>query len=72
MVITEEPAIYIPENSDCDSKWWGIAVRIEDCILVTKNGPENLSAGAPRTSEAIEKTMKESSVLNDFVLPTID
>lgn len=72
MVITVEPGIYIPENSDCDSKWWGIAVRIEDCILVTKNGPENLSAGAPRTSEAIEKTMKESSVLNDFVLPTID
>ena len=50
MVVTMEPGIYIPEGSNCDKKWWGIAIRIEDDILVTKNGPINLSAEAPRTT----------------------
>ena len=71
-VITVEPGIYIPEGSDCDNKWWGIAVRIEDDILITENGPVNLSAGAPRTTEAIEAVMKQPSPLDDFVLPTLD
>ncbi len=72
MVITVEPGIYIPEGSPCDEKWWGIAVRIEDDILVTKKGPVNLSAIAPRTSEEIEDAMKLPSVLNDFNLPKLD
>jgi len=72
MVITVEPGIYIPEGSDCDPKWYGIAVRIEDDILITANGPENLSAEAPRTSDDIEKLMKEKSVLNDLDLPNLD
>ncbi len=71
-VITVEPGIYIPEGSDCDKKWWGIAVRIEDDILITENGPVNLSAGAPRTTKAIEAVMKQPSPLDDFVLPTLD
>ena len=72
MVITVEPGIYIPPNSPCDEKWWGIAVRIEDDILITKNGPVNLSEEAPRTSEAIEALMKSKSVLDDFRLPNLD
>ncbi|MDY7395509.1 aminopeptidase P N-terminal domain-containing protein [Aureibaculum sp. 2210JD6-5] len=72
MVLTVEPGIYIPENSPCDKKWWGIAVRIEDDILVTENGPVNLSAAAPRKAEEIEKLMKETSVLNSFELPKLD
>ena len=72
MVITVEPGIYIPEGSKCDKKWWGIAVRIEDDILITKNGPVNLSEEAPRTVKAIEKMMAKKSVLNDFVLPNLD
>lgn len=71
-VITVEPGIYIPEGSDCDKKWWGIAVRIEDDILITKNGPVNLSGMAPRTTEAIEKTMAMPSVLDSFTLPSLD
>jgi len=63
MVITVEPGIYIPEGSPCDKKWWGIAVRIEDDVLITKNGPVVLSAEAPRKSEAIESLMKETSPL---------
>jgi Xaa-Pro aminopeptidase len=72
MVITVEPGIYIPDGSDCDKKWWGIAVRIEDDILITENGPVNLSAEAPRKSNEIEALMKEKSVLDDFVLPRLD
>lgn len=71
-VITVEPGIYIPEGSDCDQKWWGIAVRIEDDILITNNGPVNLSAMAPRTTEAIEAVMQQSSPLDDFDLPKLD
>ncbi|MCH3885101.1 aminopeptidase P N-terminal domain-containing protein [Tenacibaculum aquimarinum] len=72
MVITVEPGIYIPDGSNCDKKWWGIAVRIEDDILITKNGPKNLSEEAPRTVEAIEKMMAKKSVLDDFILPSLD
>ncbi len=71
MVLTVEPGIYIPKGSNCDKKWWGIAVRIEDDILVTQNGPINLSAEAPRKSVEIETLMKEKSVLDNFVLPDI-
>ncbi|WP_149276353.1 aminopeptidase P family protein [Pareuzebyella sediminis] len=71
-VITVEPGIYIPEGSDCDEKWWGIAVRIEDDILITKDGPVNLSALAPRTTEAIEATMAKASPLDEFKLPQLD
>jgi len=71
-VITVEPGIYIPDGSDCDEKWWGIAVRIEDDILITKDGPVNLSAMAPRTTEAIEAMMAKPSPLTKFELPKLD
>ncbi len=71
-VITVEPGIYIPDGSPCDEKWWGIAVRIEDDILITDNGPVNLSAEAPRTADAIEAMMKKKSALDDFKLPKLD
>ncbi len=72
MVITVEPGIYIPEGSPCDKKWWGIAVRIEDDILITKGQPKNLSKEAPRTVKAIEDMMARKSVLDEFILPSLD
>jgi len=72
MVLTMEPGIYIPDGSDCDKKWWGIGVRIEDDILVTKNGPINLSADAPRKSDEIEKLMKQKSIFETYTLPDLD
>jgi Xaa-Pro aminopeptidase len=71
-VITIEPGIYIPENSPCDPKWWGIAIRIEDDILITNEGPVNLSNDAPKTISEIEKMMQKSSVLEEFILPELD
>jgi len=50
MIITIEPGIYIPENSPCDPKWWGISVRIEDDYLLTHDGYEHLSKSAPRSA----------------------
>lgn len=71
MVITIEPGIYIPEGSDCDKKWWSIAVRIEDDALITQNGYELLSSFAPRSIEAIEKMIAQKSALDDFKLPPL-
>lgn len=71
MAITIEPGIYIPEGAKCDEKWWGIAVRIEDCILITEDGAELLSDMAPRRSDEIEKLMQQPSVLDAFVLPDL-
>jgi Xaa-Pro aminopeptidase len=50
MVFTIEPGIYIPEEK--------LGVRIEDDILVTASGAENLSAGAPRTVAEVERAMR--------------
>jgi Xaa-Pro aminopeptidase len=71
MAITVEPGIYIPQNSACDKKWWGIAVRIEDDILITKNGYELLSKLAPRKSEDVEKLAAQKSAFNSIVLPRL-
>lgn len=72
MVITIEPGIYIPENANCDKRWWSIAVRIEDDYLITKDGYEHLSISAPRKVEDIEALMKQPSALDDFVLPPLE
>lgn len=71
-MITIEPGIYIPDNSNCDKKWWGIAVRIEDDYLITKDGYELLSGSAPRTVKDIEAMMKLPSALDDFILPDLE
>lgn len=65
-VITVEPGIYIPEGSPCDKKWWGIAIRIEDDILITEDGWENLSVSAPRHADEIEEMMKQPSVFSQL------
>ena len=71
MVITIEPGIYIPEGSDCDKKWWSIAVRIEDDARITETGYELLSHFAPRKIEDIEKMIAQKSALDDFKLPPL-
>lgn len=51
VVLTIEPGIYIPEE--------GIGIRIEDVVLVTKDGPVVLSRHIPRTVEEIENVMRD-------------
>jgi Xaa-Pro aminopeptidase len=58
MVVTIEPGIYIsPDNTNVDEKWRGIAVRIEDDVVVTKEGNEIMSAGVPKARDQIEALM---------------
>ncbi len=64
VVLTVEPGIYIKEGSPCDKKWWNIGVRIEDDILITEKGNENLSAAVPRKAEEIEALMREKGLGN--------
>jgi len=50
MVTTIEPGIYLPDRK--------FGVRIEDDILITARGNENLTARIPRTAKEVEAAMK--------------
>ncbi len=55
MVFTIEPGLYFqPDDELVPLEFRGIGVRIEDDVLVTATGVENLSAGLPRKSEDVE------------------
>ncbi|PTY37472.1 Xaa-Pro aminopeptidase [Saccharospirillum sp. MSK14-1] len=61
MVLTIEPGLYIsPNNTDVDEKWRGIGIRIEDDVVVTRNGCEILSADVPKDPTEIEALMASS------------
>jgi Xaa-Pro aminopeptidase len=51
MVFTIEPAMQLPDEH--------IGIRLEDMILVTDAGYENLSASVPVEIDEIERTMSE-------------
>ncbi|OYV54341.1 MAG: hypothetical protein B7X00_01450 [Legionella sp. 21-45-4] len=60
MVLTVEPGLYIkPGMPGVDSRWWGIGVRIEDDIVVTEAGFENLSAALPSSIDSLEDLLNE-------------
>jgi Xaa-Pro aminopeptidase len=55
MVLTVEPGLYIASDaSDAPAELRGIGVRIEDDVLVTQNGHENLTKACPKTIADIE------------------
>jgi Xaa-Pro aminopeptidase len=49
MVITIEPGVYISEEK--------LGVRIEDVVLVTRDGAKVLSAALPKEPDEIEKAV---------------
>ena len=58
MVMTVEPGIYVaPQNRKVAAKWRGIGIRIEDDVVVTKDGCEVMTGKAPKTVEEIEALM---------------
>ncbi len=66
-VITIEPGIYITADSPCDPKWWNIGIRIEDDVLITATGYENLSGACPSNAADIEMLMKSSSSAPELI-----
>lgn len=58
MVFTIEPGLYFqPDDLLVPAEYRGIGVRIEDDVLVTADGCENLSAALPRDPDAVEAWM---------------
>jgi Xaa-Pro aminopeptidase len=59
MVLTVEPGLYIAAAEDVAERWHNIGIRIEDDVLVTRGGHENLTAKAPKTIDDIEHLMNQ-------------
>ncbi|MEE8388088.1 MAG: Xaa-Pro aminopeptidase [Acidiferrobacterales bacterium] len=59
LVLTIEPGLYISAGEkDVDERWWNIGVRIEDDVLVTRQGCDVLSKDAPKEVSEIESLMR--------------
>ncbi len=58
MVFTIEPGLYIPpDDVSVPAQWRGIGIRIEDDVLITRDGPRVLTAALERSAEAVEALM---------------
>ncbi|SMG59283.1 Xaa-Pro aminopeptidase [Cedecea sp. NFIX57] len=57
MVITVEPGLYIAPDADVPAQYRGIGIRIEDDIVITKDGNENLTASVVKSADDIEALM---------------
>ena len=55
MVFANEPLCVFPGEN--------LGVRVEDTILITEDGCENLTAGIARTVEEIEALMKKNGII---------
>ena len=57
MIFTVEPGLYIKADKDVNKRFHNIGIRIEDDILITKNGPDVLTSRAPKEICDIENIM---------------
>ena len=60
MVTTVEPGIYIRPAEGVPEQFWNIGIRIEDDVLVTADGHENLTLAAPKSVADIEALMQDA------------
>lgn len=61
MAMTIEPGIYVGGGARGKAKRWkGIGIRIEDDVVVTKNGPRVLTSGLPAAADEVEAFMAGS------------
>jgi Xaa-Pro aminopeptidase len=54
MVLTIEPGLYVAADAQVPPEFRGLGVRIEDDILVTADGYENLTISTPKSVDDIE------------------
>ncbi|MEO8974895.1 MAG: M24 family metallopeptidase, partial [Casimicrobiaceae bacterium] len=54
MLLTVEPGAYIRPADNVDERFWNIGVRIEDDVLVTAEGNDNLTSAAPKSVADVE------------------
>jgi Xaa-Pro aminopeptidase len=58
MVMTVEPGLYIaPGSRGVKERFWGIGIRIEDDVLITRDGHEILTGDVPKSVRDIEQLM---------------
>jgi Xaa-Pro aminopeptidase len=58
MVLTVEPGVYIrPGDERVEERWRGIGIRVEDDVLVTREGREVLTDRVPKAADDIEALM---------------
>ncbi|EMO0472263.1 Xaa-Pro aminopeptidase [Pluralibacter gergoviae] len=57
MVLTVEPGLYIAPDADVPAEYRGIGIRIEDDIVITADGNENLTASVVKRADDIEALM---------------
>ncbi len=57
MVLTIEPGLYIAPDADVPEAYRGIGIRVEDDIVITENGNENLTASVVKKADDIEALM---------------
>jgi Xaa-Pro aminopeptidase len=59
IVFTVEPGLYIAADAEVDPRFRGIGVRIEDDVLITSDGHENLTAAIPKDPDELEALVSE-------------
>ena len=57
MVLTVEPGLYLPAVDKIPARWQNIGIRIEDDVLITRDGHTILSASVPKLPDDIETLM---------------
>jgi Xaa-Pro aminopeptidase len=60
MVVTLEPGIYVRPGDGVPERFWNIGIRIEDDAVVTADGCELISRGAPVDADDIESLMRDA------------